>query len=126
MFTRLLGMLEHVPRLQHTLVVCGGAGLVDVYVDSDWVGDCFTCKSTTGVVLTYHGQVGQTYSRNQKILALSSGEVDLYAIISGTFEGLGKQSILRDYGIKANVRVHTDSTAAIGVTKPCGSAKIRH
>ena len=118
--------LKRVPRLTHKFVVCGGANVVDVYVDSDWAGDCVTRKSTSGVVIMYDNQVVKTYSRNQKTLALSSGEAELYAIVSGTSEGLGVQSILKDFGVNASVRVHTDSSAAIGITKRYGSGRIRH
>ena len=41
-------------------------------------------------------------------------------------EGIGVQSILADYGIQANVHVHTDSSAAIGITKRYGNGRIRH
>ena len=56
----------------------------------------------------------------------SSGEAELYAIVSGVSEGIGIQSILADYGIQVNVHVHTDSSAAIGVTKRYGNGRIRH
>lgn len=68
----------------------------------------------------------KTYSRNQKTLAMSSGEAELYAIVSGVSEGIGVQSVLADYGIQANVHVYTDSSAAIGITKRYGNGRIRH
>ena len=57
---------------------------------------------------------------------MSSGEAELYAIVSGIAEGSGVQSILRDFGIIANVRWFSDSSAAVGIVKRAGICKIRH
>ena len=118
--------LKGVPRLKHKFIVRGSTYRVDVYVDSDWADDPLTRKSTSGVVIYYSDNVVKTYSRNQKTLAMSSGEAELYSIVSGVSEGIGIQSILADYGVQANVHVHTDSSAAIGITKRYGNGRIRH
>lgn len=67
---------------------------IDVYVDSDWAGDKISRKSTTGAILKVGNDVVKTYSRNQKTIALSSGEAELYAIVSGIVEAIGVQYLL--------------------------------
>ena len=118
--------LRSVPRLVNRFWVSQNSGVIEVHVDSDWAGNRIDRKSTTGVVVRYGGQVVKTYSRNQKTVALSSGEAELYAIVSGTSEALGIQSIIRDFGRDGYVVVNTDSIAAIGITKRSGNGRIRH
>lgn len=99
---------------------------IHVYVDSDWAGDNISRKSTTGVAIGVGGRLLKTYSRNQKTIALSSGEAELYAIVSGIAEGIGVQFILKDFGIIANVRCFSDSSVAVGIVKRAGIGKISH
>ena len=120
--------LKGTSRLKHRFAVSGATNRVDVYGDSDWAGDPITRKSTSGVVIYYSDNSVKTYSRNQKTLAMSSGEAELYAIVSGVSEGICVQSILADYGVDvdASVHVYTDSSAAIGIRKRYGNGRIRH
>ena len=85
-----------------------------------------TRKSTTGVAIKYGGFTVKTYARNQKVIALSSAEAELYAIVSGVSEALGVKALLKDLGVEVKVRCFTDSNAAIGITKRLGLGKIRH
>ena len=108
-------LAKHVPRLKHRFAVSGGINKVDVHVASGWAGNPITRKSTSGVVVYYSDKVIQTQTRKQKALAISSGETELYAIVSGMSGGIGIQFVLSDYGIQADVHVHTGSNAAISV-----------
>ena len=40
--------------------------------------------------------------------------------------GLGFQSMARDLGIEVSLRIHSDSSAAIGISRRRGLGKIRH
>ena len=69
---------------------------LDVYVDSDWAGCRTTRKSTSGAVISVLGTTIHHYSRTQNSTATSSAEAELYAIGSGTAEGLGVVNFLRE------------------------------
>ena len=66
------------------------------------------------------------WSRTQKARALSSGEAEYYAIVTGSADGLGVRSLAEDLGWKAVVRVWTDSSTAKAVSGRRGLGKLRH
>ena len=66
------------------------------------------------------------YSTTQSTVALSSGEAELGGIGKGATTGLGTQSLAEDLGVKLNVHVRTDATAAIGICRRRGLGKVRH
>ena len=60
------------------------------------------------------------------ILALSTAESELAAVVKGTSEGLGIQAALADFGRKVLVEIKSDATAAIGICRRQGLGRIRH
>ena len=68
----------------------------------------------------------RTYSSTQSTVSLSSGEAEYYGLVKGAAAGLGHQAIMSDYGVDMPVRLWTDSSAAIGISKRSGLGKIRH
>ena len=60
------------------------------------------------------------------ILALSSGESELAAVVKGAGEGLGYKSCLEDFGVSLPVELHSDATAAIGMCRREGLGRVRH
>ena len=98
----------------------------DAFGDSDWAGDVVPRKSKTCVM----GVIGRTlidsYGEGQHVIALSSGESELYSIGSAAVGGLETVRIIAEYGVKLELRVHTDSTAARGMRHRLGSGKTRH
>ena len=66
------------------------------------------------------------WSRTQKARALSSGEAEYYAMVTGCAEGLGLQSLAEDLGWKVEVRIWTDSSTAKAVANRRGLGKLRH
>ena len=66
------------------------------------------------------------YSTTQKVIALSSGEAELYGMVKGSSHALGLRSLLLDFGIDSTIDVHTDASAAIGITCRKGLGKVRH
>ena len=66
------------------------------------------------------------WSSTQKVLALSSGEAELYGVVKGASEALGIQSIASDLGIELALHVKTDSSAAVGICARTGIGKVRH
>ena len=68
----------------------------------------------------------KAWSSTQSIVALSSAEAELTGLSKGGQNGLVVQSLCRDLGLDPNLRLHTDSTAAIGVCRRRGIGRIRH
>ena len=66
------------------------------------------------------------WSKTMEILALSSGESELGALVKVCTEGLGVQSVLRDFGIDVAIQVRSDATAAIGMARRLGLGRVRH
>ena len=66
------------------------------------------------------------WSVTQPTVTLSSGEAELGGITKGASVGLGLKSIADDLGMKWNLTVHSDATAAIGICRRKGLGKIRH
>ena len=99
---------------------------IDVFVDSDWAGCKGSCRSTTGgaIKLGYH--TIKTWSTTQAVIALSSGEAELYALTRGATNAIGMVSLMADFGIDVHLKIHTDSSAAIGIVSRQGVGKLRH
>ena len=78
-----------------------------------------------GVILL--GQhILKTYSSTQPTVSLSSGEAEFYGVVKGSGAALGQQRLFADLGIPLQVRVWTDSSAAIGICSRQGLGKLRH
>ena len=98
---------------------------VDVIVDSDGATG-WSRKSTSGGMMAVDGVGIKHWSRTQKARALSSGEAEYYAMVTGCAEGLGMQSLAEDLGWKMDVRIWTHSSAAEAVGTRRGLGKLRH
>ena len=98
---------------------------MDIHVDADWAGCPSTRKSTTGFVIYILGTPVSFGSRTQATIALSSAESELYAICTGTSEGLHLKMFLQESGLasKVNIRIHTDSTAGKSIATRQGTSK---
>ena len=67
---------------------------LQVHVDSDWVGDLFGRKSSTGVIVRRGKHLLRHMSCLQTLVALSSGEAEYYALIRGGVYELGNSITL--------------------------------
>ena len=68
----------------------------------------------------------KAWSSTQTVIALSTGEAELYALNKASAQGLGLQSLLNDLGIDLEVRVHTDATTGRAIVTRRGLGKVRH
>jgi hypothetical protein len=93
---------------------------LDVFTDSDWAGCIKTRKSTSGGALMRGSHVLKTWCGTQATVALSSAEAELVAAVRGAAEGLAARSLAQDLGSVCKLRVHVDSSAAIGICKRSG------
>ena len=65
-------------------------------------------------------------SATQKIIALSSGEAELVAIVKMSTELIGMMSMFLDWDRNLGARVFADSNAALGVVRRRGAGKLGH
>ncbi len=98
----------------------------DVFVDSDWAGCKTTARSTSGGAAKFGWHTIKTWSATQTVVALSSGEAELYSLTKGAAQTLGLIAMARDLGIEAGGMLHTDASAALGIVSREGLGKLRH
>ena len=72
------------------------------------------------------GGVTKTWSSMQATIAQSSGEAEYYAMVRAAAEALGMQSIMRELGWEADIRIWVDSSAAKSMASRIGLGKVRH
>ena len=99
---------------------------IDMYVDSDFAGCARTRKSTAGCCAMYGSHCLKSWAKTLPVLALSSGEAELMAVVRGTADAMGLQSLYADLGITTRIAVRSDATAAIGIVSRIGLGKVRH
>ena len=66
------------------------------------------------------------WSTTQPTIALSSGEAELGGICKGAANAIGLRSVARDLGIRLDVTVRSDATAALSMSRRMGVGKVRH
>jgi hypothetical protein len=99
---------------------------VDGFTDSDWAGCPKTRRSTSGGVLLHGNHLVHHWSSTQTVVALSSMEAELNAIVKGVAEVLGLKNLLAECGRPMEAVIYTDSSAANGVVHRQGSGKVKH
>ena len=114
------------PRLVMTFPWQSPVTLVTTYTDSDWAGCPVTARSTSGGIVSIGSHVIKSYSRQQRVVALSSAEAELYAMVAASAESLAIIAYARDLGVSLGGEVYSDSAAALGITNRAGIGKVRH
>ena len=66
------------------------------------------------------------WSSTQPTIALSSGEAELGGLCKGAAQGIGLRSLAHDLGLSWTIKVYTDATAAMGMSRRLGVGKVRH
>ena len=99
---------------------------LDGYTDSDWGGCTKSRKTTSGVVIMVGRHVVKSYSKQQKVLALSSAEAETYGMSACSAELLGIQSCAKDIGLAYDGVICADASAAVGIVQRRGIGKVRH
>ena len=95
--------------------------------DSDWAGEKPGRKSTSGGAVMLGGSMLKSWSTSQSVIALSSGEAELYALMRLATQTLGIMSMARDFGENLTAEIQTDSSAAMGMAHRAGlGGKSRH
>ena len=94
--------------------------------DSDFAGEVTTRKSTSGGLICLGDHVVKSWSSTQTVVALSTGEAELYALNKAAAQSLGLQSLLTDLGVNMSIRLHTDATTGRAIATRRGLGKVRH
>ena len=67
-----------------------------------------------------------TWSRTLSVLALSTGEAELMAVVRGTCEAFGIRALMQYLGYHVDLQLLSDATAAIGMVSRLGLGRVRH
>jgi hypothetical protein len=102
----------------HALCFGGLETVLQEYVDSDMEGDKDSKRSTTGYVFTIGGTTISWISKLQKVVALSTKDVEYVAAIEASKEMIWLQRFMEELGKKQeNSRLYCDSESAIHLAK---------
>ena len=121
---RLARYLAGKPRLVYRFA-WEEAPCLTVFSDTDYAGCRVTRRSTSGGCACYGDHLVKHWSSTQKSVTLSSGEAELSGLVKAAAEGLGLQSLAADLGLKTQLRLCADSSAAIGICRRSGIGRVR-
>ena len=119
---RVAGYLAHRPRVAYRFE-WQTVSDITAYVDTDFAGCLETRRSTSGGCLMMGQHLLKHWSTTQKVLALSSGEAELYGVVKEASEALGLQSVASDLGIQVNLLTRAPRLAFATGT---GIGEVRH
>ena len=68
----------------------------------------------------------KSFSKQQKVVALSSAEAETYALVLASCETLGIQAYSADFGLTHKTEMFADASAALGIIARAGLGKVRH
>ena len=92
-----LSALQH--HYKHIQERCRPEGF-EVRTDTDFNGCQKTGKSTSGGIVRHASHIMKSWSTNQAVVALSSGEVEYYGMEKGARGGMGVTKLCRDLGVE--------------------------
>jgi hypothetical protein len=100
--------------------------VLKVFTDSDWAGDRETRKSTSAGCAMWCGGTIRHWTKQQKVIAKSSAEAELYAATLAASEAKGMTATMRDLGIEVKIRLHLDAKATMFILHRLGPGKLKH
>ena len=98
------------------------------WADTDFAGCQVSRKSTSGGIIMQGKHVIKSWSTNQAVVALSSGEAECYGLVKAASVALGIRCIGEDLGMRflGKICIRADASAAIGIANRVGIGKVRH
>ena len=104
----------------------GDPSILECYTDADCAGHV-NRKSTSSGVMLLDGNPIYSWSRTQRTPALSSGESEFMALVTGACESLYVKACV-EFLLKGQVLVQlrSDSVAGRGIAKRQGLGRVRH
>ena len=101
--------------------------ILDVHSDANWAGCRTSRKSSSGGTIAIGGLLIVAYSKTQAVIAKSSGESELYAVVRASADAFGILTLLSDFDCaEMRASVGMDASAAIGIVQCKGIFKLRH
>ena len=98
-----------------------------VQSDSDWARDTSTRKSVSAGNLRYRQHLLRSWSQDQTVIAMSSGEAELYVACMAAQQAMGTKNMARELGVHLDaMELQVDANAAIGIIGWQGLGKLRH
>jgi len=94
--------------------------------DSDWAGCSRTRKSTSGGVVLLGKHLISHWSSTQTVIALSSAEAELNAVVKIVSETLGVRNLFKSMNKEKQIIIKTDSSACNGIVHREGCGKVKH
>ena len=76
--------------------------------------------------MVFAGVVIKSWSKHQKVIALSSGEAELYAAVKLGCELKGVRSLCKDYGLDVSLHLYVDAKATLGMLFRRGAGSMKH
>ena len=70
-----------------------------VQSDSGWAGDKSTRKSVSAGNIRYGQYLLRSWSKDQTVIAMSSGRAELYAACMGAKHAMGTENMAREWGV---------------------------
>ena len=114
------------PRLQQAYPWQSPQNILKVFTDADWAGCKGSRRSTTGGCAMLGRHTLKGWSKTQTLIALSSGESELYAALKASTEALGMVALLKGLGYEVKGEIWGDAYAALGIINRKGLGKTRH
>ena len=94
--------------------------------DSDWAGDQKTRKSTSGGMFAIGSNTIKIWSSTQRVTALSSAGVELYALLKCACQALGVMNLGTDFGLELSVKLHIGASTSLAIIHRQGLGQLRH
>ena len=116
----------HAPRVIQKFKWQHGWSIATGHSDSYWAADLKTRKSTSGDICGIGLHTIQAWSSTQQVIAFSSAEVELYALLKCSCQTLGALNLALDFGTELKVVVNSDASVALAITHRQGVGKRRH
>ena len=125
---RLLRYLKGSPRLRMKYSYQHNDRTITAWTDSDFAGCIKSRKSTSAGVTMSGNHLVKSWSTNQSVIALSSGEAEYYSMVKAGSVALGIESLMKDLGVEdtGSIAIKTDTSAAIGIGSRIGIGTVRH
>ena len=123
---RLIRYLVHAPRAITHFAWQERPERIDTYSDSDWGGCTKTRRSTSGGAIMFGQHLLHHWSSTQSVVALSSAEAELNALVKGASETIGVMNIMRECGREVQGQLWTDSSAAKAMLHRQGAGRVKH
>ncbi|CAE7538998.1 RE1 [Symbiodinium sp. KB8] len=105
-----------------------GADALELFTDSDWASDRSTRKSISAGALFMNANCIFTASRTQRVVAMSSCEAELNAMVSFAVDLMYVKEALQQFvtGTTPDCHVFSDSASARAVVCKQGLSKLKH